>query len=34
MMNEIMAIVIAVFLGGVITPLVLNVICDKMGWLK
>jgi hypothetical protein len=34
MIEEIIAIAIAVFLGGFVTPVVLNVIFDKTGWLK
>lgn len=34
MIEKIMICVIAVILGGVVTPIVLNLICDKKGWFK
>jgi hypothetical protein len=34
MIEEIIAIAIAVFIGGVVVPVVINVICDKKGWFK
>ncbi len=34
MTDKIIVCVIAVILGGVVTPIILNLICDKMGWFK
>ena len=34
MIEKIVICVISVFLGGVVTPIVLNKLCDKMGWFK
>lgn len=33
-MKEIIAMLIAIILGGVVTPLILNYICDKKEWFK
>lgn len=33
-MKEIVVCVISVCLGGVVTPIVLNWLCDKKGWFK
>ena len=34
MTDKIIACVIAIILGGVVTPILLNILCDKMGWFK
>ena len=34
MIERIIACVIAIILGGVVTPILLNKLCDKMGWFK
>ena len=34
MVEIIVAWVISICLGGVVTPIILNKICDKMGWFK
>lgn len=32
--SDVLVCVIVVFLGGVVTPIVLNLICEKKGWFK
>lgn len=34
MSERIIVFVISIILGGVVTPILLNILCDKMGWFK
>lgn len=34
MTDKIIVCVIAIILGGVVTPILLNILFDKMGWFK
>ena len=34
MIKTILICLVAIVLGGVVTPIILNIICDKMGWFK
>ena len=34
MIDKIIVCAIAIILGGVVTPILLNILCDKMGWFK
>ena len=32
--SAIITCVIAIILGGIVTPIIMSLICDKMGWFK
>lgn len=34
MIEKFLICIAAVILGGVVTPIIVNLICDKMGWFK
>ena len=33
-MRDMLVVIVSIVLGGVVVPLVMNWLCDRMGWFK
>ncbi len=33
-MGDMLVVIVSIVLGGVVVPLVMNWLCDRMGWFK